>query len=112
TWDAHKLMGTGLITSFFLTKHKGILNQANSGGGKKYLFHENENGEYDSGLQSLQCGRKVDCLKLWFTWQYLGDEGFKQLVEGQYAKALYFYEKLTTNSNFKVLHKPTYLNVC
>lgn len=112
TWDAHKLMGTGLITSYFLTKHQGTLNQANSGGGKKYLFHENENGEYDIGLQSLQCGRKVDCLKLWFTWNYLGNEGFRQLVEGQREKALYFYEKIKNDSRFKVLHEPEYLNIC
>jgi glutamate/tyrosine decarboxylase-like PLP-dependent enzyme len=64
TWDAHKLMGTGIITSFFLTQHKNILKEANStGGGSKYIFHEYENRDYDTGPSSLQCGRKVDIIK-------------------------------------------------
>ena len=42
-FDAHKTMGTPLITSFFLTKHPGILNNTNRGGGAEYLFHEYDN---------------------------------------------------------------------
>jgi glutamate/tyrosine decarboxylase-like PLP-dependent enzyme len=111
-WDAHKMMGTGLITSFFITKHKGILFQANAGGGNKYLFHENENADFDTGQMSLQCGRKVDCLKLWFSWQMMGDEGWRNLVEDQLDKRNYFHEQILKNPRLKMLHDPEYLNLC
>ena len=63
TFDAHKLMGSGLITSFFTTKHKTILAESNSGGGGAYIFHEYENAEFDTGRKSIQCGG------LWLVWK-------------------------------------------
>lgn len=112
TFDAHKLLGTGLITSFFLTKEKGNLYDANSSGGKKYLFHEYENAEYDSGKSSLQCGRKVDVLKLWLTWKSLGTSGLAKLVDDQFEKMHFFSDLLRENKSFKLIHDPKYLNVC
>lgn len=112
TWDAHKLMGAGLITSFFLTKKHGVLSQANSGGGKKYLFHEYENADYDTGHMSLQCGRKVDCIKLWFAWKTIGSNGYRDLVDKQFEKAQYFKKKIEESKNLQLVHTPSYLNVC
>ena len=34
-----------------------------------YLFHEDNDHSWDLGDRGLQCGRKVDALKLWFSWQ-------------------------------------------
>lgn len=114
TWDAHKVMGTGVITSFFLSKHKGILKQANSTkGGEKYIFHQYENRDFDSGTNSLQCGRKVDSLKLWLNWLYLGDKGYKEYVDKLKDNADYFVEKLKNYpQKFKLMHEPEFLNVC
>lgn len=114
TWDAHKLMGTGVITSFFLSKHKGILKQANSTkGGEKYIFHKYENTDFDTGTNSLQCGRKVDSLKLWLNWQYLGDQGYKEYVDKLKDNADYFVEKIKNYPDrFKLIHNPEFLNVC
>jgi glutamate/tyrosine decarboxylase-like PLP-dependent enzyme len=112
TWDAHKLMGTGLITSFFLTSRKNTLFQSNSGGGKKYLFHEYENADYDTGHMSLQCGRKVDALKLWFAWLHIGNDGFAKFLNDQLDKARYFANKIKEHPRFKLITEPEYLNVC
>jgi glutamate/tyrosine decarboxylase-like PLP-dependent enzyme len=113
TWDAHKLMSTGLITTFFLTKHNGILQEANSGGGSRYIFHEYENADYDYGPRSLQCGRKVDSFKLWLHWQKLGDKGVGLEVEKLFDKAKYFEEKiLADTTNFKLISPRQSLNVC
>ena len=114
TWDAHKVMGVGIITSFFLTNHDGILKQANSTkGGEKYIFHQYENRDFDSGTNSLQCGRKVDSLKLWLNWAYLGDEGYKAYVDNLRENALYFVDKLRNYpEKFKLMHEPDFLNVC
>ena len=35
----------------------------------EYLFHNKDTNEPDLGKQSLQCGRRVDVLKLWLTWK-------------------------------------------
>ncbi|MCO4755793.1 MAG: hypothetical protein KC478_15030, partial [Bacteriovoracaceae bacterium] len=112
TFDAHKLLATGLITSFFLVKDGETLKEANSGGGATYLFHEYENSEFDTGPYSLQCGRKVDSLKLWLVWKSLGHEGLKDLVHGQMHKRDHLVEKIKAHPRLKLLHDPQYLNVC
>ena len=40
TFDAHKTLNTGLIASFILCKHPGMLKQTNQGGGSEYIFHD------------------------------------------------------------------------
>jgi glutamate/tyrosine decarboxylase-like PLP-dependent enzyme len=112
TWDAHKLMSTGLITTFFLTKHQGILNAANSGGGSRYIFHEYENVEYDTGPDSLQCGRRVDALKFWLHWQYYGDKGVAANVDKLFEKAKYFEGLVKSNPRLKLIKERESLNVC
>ena len=112
TFDAHKLLGTGLITSFFLTRDSEIIREANSGGGCSYLFHEYENAEYDTGTYSLQCGRKVDSLKMWLTWKSLGHKGMQEFVEAQLDKQEYFTSYVKEHPKLKLLHDPQFLNVC
>lgn len=112
TFDAHKLLGTGLVTSFFLTAHKDLLEQANSAGGQEYLFHQSENSDYDLGKKSLQCGRKADSLKLWILLGNRGLKAISSLVEGQFEKAAYFSNQVRCNPQFKLIHNPESLNVC
>lgn len=112
TFDAHKLLGTGLITSFFLSRKKGVLKAANSGGGSQYIFHNYENADYDTGRKSLQCGRKVDSLKFWLTWKSRGHSGLEEYVDEQYAKRDYLVEKIKAHPRLKLIHDPQYLNVC
>ncbi len=112
TWDAHKMMGSTLITSFFLTKHKNALIEANSGGGNSYIFHEYENTQYDTGPKSLQCGRRNDAFKLWLTWKMMGDAGFETLIDKLFENAQYATEIVKTNPRLKLLFEPESLNVC
>lgn len=112
TFDAHKVLGTGIITSFLLTKRKGSILAANSGGGSEYLFHHYENADYDTGKSSLQCGRKVDALKLWLTWKSLGHKGMTKFVDAQVEKARYFEQLVREHPRLKLVCEPEYLNVC
>lgn len=112
TFDAHKLLGSGLITSFILTKGHKALKHANSGGGCHYLFHEYENERFDYGRKSLQCGRKVDSLKLWLTWKSLGHEGMEKIVDQQFEKQVYFTNLIKEHPRLKLVHEPIFLNVC
>ena len=111
TFDAHKTMGSPLITSFFLTKHAGILKNANRGGGSEYLFHEYDNSEWDTGTYSLQCGRRADVLKMWMLWRSHGTEGLIQRTEHLLDLAKYATHEVQENPRFKLIHAH-YLNVC
>ena len=112
TFDAHKVLGTGIITSFLLTKREASIFAANSGGGSQYIFHHYENSDYDSGRESLQCGRKVDALKLWFMWKSRGTKGLGEFVDGQFAKAQYLKNQIIENPRLRLLFEPEFLNVC
>jgi len=74
TWDAHKMMGVPLTCSVLLVQQKGALvrsmNEAPT-----YLF-QTESDPYNPGVQSIQCGRRNDALKLWTAWRYHGDLGY------------------------------------
>ncbi|MAX65665.1 MAG: pyridoxal-dependent decarboxylase [Bacteriovoracaceae bacterium] len=112
TFDAHKLLGTGLITSFLLTKREGVIKAANSGGGSEYLFHHYENADFDTGTASLQCGRKVDSLKFWLSWKAWGHRGISEFVDEQLDKMHYFANYIKEHPRLKLIAEPEYLNVC
>jgi glutamate/tyrosine decarboxylase-like PLP-dependent enzyme len=80
-WNAHKLMGLPLICSIFLVREQGWLHRANSVRGAEYIFHDEAYGASDLGPLSLQCGRRVDALKLWLSWMYYGDQGYAERVD-------------------------------
>ena len=112
TWDAHKLMGVPLICSAILVKEKGILSQACSGGGTDYLFHEDENEFYNLGKISLQCGRRVDALKLWLCWKYYGNKGYQKQIENLFEIASYATEYIRNGDNLELIAEPEFLNIC
>jgi glutamate/tyrosine decarboxylase-like PLP-dependent enzyme len=111
TFDAHKTMGVPMITSFFLTKHPGILRNTNRGGGSEYLFHEYDNSEWDTGTYSLQCGRRADALKFWLLWRFHGTEGLFARNEHLFDLAQFASKEISENKRFKLIHS-NYLNVC
>ena len=112
TWDAHKLMGVPLICSAILVKEKGILSKACSGGGTDYLFHDDENESYNLGKISLQCGRKVDALKLWLCWKYYGKKGYQKQIDNLFELANYATEYIRNCDNLELITEPKFLNIC
>ncbi len=48
-----------------------------------YLFQQDKfyDVNLDSGDKSVQCGRKVDCLKLWLMWKAVGSNGLAERVD-------------------------------
>lgn len=111
TFDAHKTMGAPLITSFFLTKHTGILRSTNRGGGAEYLFHEFDNSDWDTGTYSLQCGRRADALKFWLLWRSEGTEGLISRTEHLLELARFASHEVSANPRMNLIHA-NYLNVC
>ena len=111
TWDAHKFMSIPLICAAVLVREKGILESTCGGGGAKYLFHTDENSDYNFGQKSLQCGRHVDSLKIWLDWRSKGTHGYRRQVDHSMELVAFCAEYIDAEPRFELLFKPDYLNV-
>ena len=111
-WDAHKGMGIPLTCSAFLVKHNGILEQTCTCEDTDYLFHPHEHSAYDLGVLSLQCGRKVDALKLWLSWQYYGDRGYEARIDRLFDLATYATEKVKAYPELELMVPTQFFNLC
>ncbi|MCL4162661.1 UNVERIFIED_CONTAM: hypothetical protein GTU68_060447, partial [Idotea baltica] len=111
TWNPHKMMGVPLACAALLVKRPGTL-VATLGMNADYLFHEDSESDWDLGDRSLQCGRRVDALKLWFSWQTLGDEGYEQRVDHLFDLAEEFREMIRGAAGFRLIRDQQSTNVC
>jgi glutamate decarboxylase len=111
TWNPHKMMGLPLTCSAILMREKGVL-EATNGMHADYLFHESGGPTCDLGDLSLQCGRRVDAFKLWFSWIALGDRGYARRVERLFALAGIFRRKLGARDGFTLVREPEGTTVC
>lgn len=111
-WNPHKLMGLPITCSVILLKEKGHLLRTNSSGGGEYIFHEDEFGAYDMGPYSLQCGRRVDVLKLWLSWMYYGNQGYADRIDRFFNLAAYLEQKITLHPRLELMAPRTSINVC
>jgi glutamate/tyrosine decarboxylase-like PLP-dependent enzyme len=111
-WDAHKMMGVPLICSAFIIKNPRILRQTcNHTRAAHYLFHPN-NEDLDVGHMSLQCGRRIDALKLWLAWKEKGDAGWAKLVDGYVELAAYLEKRVVHEPSLELMSTRTWTNVC
>ena len=111
SWCAHKAMSQPLICTVALFKSPLILKELNSIEGTDYLFHD-KSDEINIGEYSLQCGRRVDSLKLWLTWKYLGDIGFEKHMDHLFDMAKYAEEKIKSSESLVLISPVNYLNLC
>jgi hypothetical protein len=78
--NPHKMLGSPLQASQFVSRHKGILNRTNASNAT-YLFDKRKKGaEYDLGDSTFTCGRKTDGLKIWSMLKYRGLDGISERV--------------------------------
>jgi coproporphyrinogen III oxidase-like Fe-S oxidoreductase/glutamate/tyrosine decarboxylase-like PLP-dependent enzyme len=109
-WNPHKMMGVPLSCSATLTREPGHLRAA-LGMGADYLFHE-DSSAWDLGDMTLQCGRRVDVLKLWYAWQVTGDRGYARRVERLFELAGELTTLIEAREGFELVREPTGTNVC
>ncbi len=112
TWNPHKLMNVSLSCSALIVKEKGILERDFSNHKIDYLFHENDTGDYDLGKKSFQCGRRVDSLKLWLSWKYLGDKGYENRIDKLFRLAHYATQLVNEKTEIELMNVPSFLNIC
>jgi len=111
-WNAHKLMGLPLICSILLVREEGHLLRTNSVTGTDYIFHDEAFGAYDLGPMSLQCGRRVDALKLWLSWKYYGDTGYAKRIDRFFELAAFAEDIVRQTPSLELLAPRSSVNVC
>ncbi len=98
SYNAHKMLGTPLSSSIFLTKHKAQLVKSFSNDAE-YLY-QTDADDFDLGKTSIQCGRRNDALKLWTLWKSVGNNGLEDIVDNQFHLAQYAREYVRNNPNY------------
>lgn len=111
TFDAHKLFGASMTSSFFLTKHSEILLEANDVTGGDYLFHS-DNPALDRGRLSWQCGRGADATSFWTIWKSLGTDGLGEFVDRLVGIQEQSVEWIKKQERLELVAEPDYLNIC
>jgi glutamate/tyrosine decarboxylase-like PLP-dependent enzyme len=113
TWNPHKMMGVPLTCSATLLRERGLLTRT-FGMSADYLFHDPD-GDKDScdlGDMTLQCGRRVDALKLWLSWQSMGTEGFARRIDKLFALARKLAAAIEARAGFELTREPRGTNIC
>jgi len=111
SWNPHKLMNIPLICSVLLVKSDGVMREEIQSHDADYIYHENDTSAYDLGPSSLQCGRRVDSLKLWLAWKYFGDEGYSNRIQHLFELADYATQYIETSDELELLFPTQSLNV-
>lgn len=110
-WNPHKLMNIPLICSVLLVKNKETLKHNITDINADYIFHDVDEIE-DLGKKSIQCGRRVDAVKLWFAWKYYGLDGYRQRIDNLMEMARYAEEIVQNHSNLELMAPRQSFTVC
>jgi len=111
TWNPHKLMNIPLVCSALLVKKKGTLQHNITDINSDYIFHDIDQIE-DLGKKSIQCGRSVDAVKLWFAWKYFGLKGYQQRIDHLMTMASYAEQRVRNHSQLELSSSRTSFAVC
>ncbi|XP_028928791.1 cysteine sulfinic acid decarboxylase [Ornithorhynchus anatinus] len=113
-WNPHKLLMTGLQCSALLLQDSSDLLSRCHGAQATYLFQTDKfySPTLDTGDRAIQCGRRVDCLKLWLMWKAQGGRGLGLRVDKAFALARYAAEEIKKRVGFQLVMEPEFLNVC
>jgi len=104
-------MNIPLICSVLLVKKRGVLQQNITDINTDYIFHDIDMIE-DLGKKSIQCGRKVDAVKLWFAWKYFGLEGYRKRIDNLIEMAKYAENKVKNHSRLELIVLRQSFTVC
>ncbi|NXX85958.1 CSAD decarboxylase, partial [Urocolius indicus] len=113
-WNPHKMLTVGLQCSAFLLRDASGLLQRCHGAGATYLFQADKfyDVTFDTGDKTPQCGRRVDCLKLWLLWKAVGTQGLARRVQRAFACTRYLAEEVKRREGFQLVLEPEFINLC
>ncbi len=114
SWDAHKMLGLPLMCSMVFVRESGHFDKVCNLGDTSYIFHTgtDENETRDLGPYSLQCGRRVDTLKLWLEYLFYGVSGFAQRVDNFMALSRYAEERIASEPTLELQSHRWINNIC
>ncbi|MDO8836142.1 MAG: pyridoxal-dependent decarboxylase [Vicinamibacterales bacterium] len=105
-WDPHKMMLMPLSASVVLVRHEQDLESAFSQRAP-YLFHAgNGSRNWDQGLRTFQCSRRIDAFKVWIALQRYGAEAIGALYDQLCDTAAALHEMLSARPDFETFHEP------
>ncbi len=110
-WDSHKLMNIPLICSALLVKDKNRLPDNLTDINTDYIFHDIDETD-DLGKKSVQCGRRVDAVKLWFAWKYYGRDGYRDRMDNLITMAEYAENKVMETESLELLAPRQSFTIC
>jgi glutamate/tyrosine decarboxylase-like PLP-dependent enzyme len=110
-WNPHKLMNIPLVCSALLVKQKGVLQHNITDLNTDYIFHDMDDVE-DLGKKSIQCGRHVDAVKLWFAWKYFGKKGYAQRMDNLMEMAIYAEDFVNLHPSLELMVPRQSFSVC
>ena len=110
-WNPHKLMNIPLVCSALLVNKKETLYKNITDINTDYIFHDIDEAE-DLGKKSIQCGRRVDAVKLWFAWKYYGKKGYRERIDNSVEMAKYAEETVKNHPDLQLLIPRQSFTVC
>ncbi|XP_021499177.1 cysteine sulfinic acid decarboxylase isoform X2 [Meriones unguiculatus] len=113
-WNPHKLLAAGLQCSALLLRDTSNLLKRCHGSQASYLFQQDKfyDVALDTGDKVVQCGRRVDCLKLWLMWKAQGGRGLERRIDQAFALTRYLVEEIKKREGFELVMEPEFVNVC
>jgi L-2,4-diaminobutyrate decarboxylase len=111
TWDPHKMMLMPLSASAVLVRREADLEAAFSQSAP-YLFHRAHGRNWDQGIRSFTCSRRIDALKVWVALQRYGADGLGALYDRLCATARSLHDLVEAHPAFEALHQPSCNILC
>ncbi|KAM9751245.1 cysteine sulfinic acid decarboxylase [Menidia menidia] len=114
SWNPHKMLVAGLQCSVLLLKDTTNLLKQCHGANASYLFQQDKfyDVNLDIGDKSVQCSRKVDCVKFWLMWKAIGSSGLEERVDKAFLHVRYLVAQMKKRDGFLLLREPQFVNVC
>ncbi len=111
-WDPHKMLLLPLTASVVLVRDERDLESAFSQQAP-YLFHAGEaDRQWDQGLRSFACSRRIDAFKVWVALQRYGAGGLGALYDHLCATTVRLREMILARPDFVALHEPASNILC
>jgi glutamate/tyrosine decarboxylase-like PLP-dependent enzyme len=108
--NAHKMLGTPLSCSIFITPHKTGLHESFSNDAG-YLY-QTDDDDFNLGKTSIQCGRRNDALKFWTLWKAVGTSGLRKIVDHQFDLADVARNYVTNNADYTLYSFDESISIC
>ncbi|MDA8344730.1 MAG: aminotransferase class V-fold PLP-dependent enzyme [Thermaerobacter sp.] len=106
--DPHKWMLQPKSIGAVICRHAGLFGRT-FGSDAPYL---RQAGRPSLGQWTLQGTRRWDSLRLWLSWQYLGDEGFGEIVDRTLERTAYLRAAVDADPGLEAAHAPDLNILC